>query len=109
MCAGHGLGLMLIGVIVTIYFRQIKHHIHLPKVNRIQNVPSAIFVTLCHAECQHFYRTTCLTFSADSARKAPDGVLSTIGIDKWSTQRDKIQAETDYSDVSACILYLRSI
>jgi len=43
--AGHGLGFMSIGVIVTIYFHQIKHHhITLPKVN---NLPSAIFLTLC--------------------------------------------------------------
>jgi len=47
LCAGHGLGLMLIEVIVTIYFHQIQHHITLPKVNKIQNLPSAMFLTLC--------------------------------------------------------------
>ena len=51
LCVRHGSRLMSIGVIVTINFRQ-KNHISdnaftLPKVNKIQNVPSAIFLTLC--------------------------------------------------------------
>ena len=39
MSVTHGLGLMSTGVIVTIYFRPIQHHLTLPKVNKIQNLP----------------------------------------------------------------------
>jgi len=61
-------------VIVTIYFREIKHHFTLPKVNKTQNLPNAIFLTLCQVPTflsYSVYSCRQITFSADSAQKAP--------------------------------------
>ena len=64
LCVTHQLGLMSIGVIVMIYFRPIQHHFTLPKVNKIQNLPSAIFLTLRLVPT--FLHTTCLWVQANN-------------------------------------------
>jgi len=51
LCVTHGLGLMLVGIIITIYFHPIQHHIsanelHLTKGNKIHNFPSTNIFTV---------------------------------------------------------------
>jgi len=84
LCVTHGLGLISIGVIVTIYFHPIQHHFYLTEGKQNTKlaechipytVPSANIFTI-----QCVYGRRQITFSTDSARKAPDG---------WSTQCDR--------------------
>jgi len=89
-------------VIVTIYLRQIQHHIHLTEGE--QNTKLA----KCHIHCtvpiaNFFYRTKSLLVQANN-------ILSRLSAksprDGWSAQRAiGIQAETERSDVSACLTY----
>jgi len=84
LCVTHGLGLISIGVINTIYFRPIQHLFHLTEGKQNTKlaeyvipytVPSANIFTI-----QHVYGRRQITFSAGSARKAPD---------RWSAQLDR--------------------
>ena len=86
---------MSIGVIVTIYFCPIQHHFHLTKGKQnTKVVESHIPYTVLNANSftvQRVYVCRQITFSSDSAQKAPDGACRTIGI----------QAKMEHSDVSA--------
>jgi len=103
LCVTHGLGLMSMGLIVTIYFHSIQHHISASDLHLTEGkqntkpaechipytVPSPsanIFAVQCVYGCRQ------ITFSADSARKAPEGTCSAISI----------QAETENSNILAC-------
>jgi len=90
LCVTHGLGLMSIGVIITIYFRPIQHHIstndfHLTGTEGKQNTKLAechIPYTVLSANIftiQRVYGHRQITFSADQ-REKPQTERSTIGI-----------------------------
>jgi len=92
---------MSIGVIITIYFHPIQHHISTNDLHLTEGKQNTKLAE-CHIpytvpECQHFYHTTGLWAQANN-------ILSRISTSDGAHSATGIQAETERRDVSACTI-----